>query len=379
MSKQTMSKDGAGHNGHAETTERAVPVSASEAAMASSAHARINVPLNLENWRELPIEDDEERARVADLCAWFHNWLLESGVGWQKASAAIGYERSTIFRVLKGTYTGNWSEVARRIENCRKLAIERAAIKHADFAETPLTKLVTGALSYALANNSITTIVGESRMGKTTAARWWRDQNNHGRTIFVTAPTYGGPKALLREIAASLGINKNASLALMHESIIRGFNSNRMLIIDEAHRLLSQDRRRDATQLEIVRDIHDRTGCGLALLATERFDVELRKGTYQYEQVLGRVGMPVRLPREIHWASVKPLVVQYLAVVPDALKSELMKMANDRGRLGVVCETLKFASRIAAKEKTEITAETVQLAIATRRQMMGQTTNWGSR
>jgi DNA transposition AAA+ family ATPase len=361
----------------AENTKRDVPVSASEAAFAASAHSRINVPLNLENWQKLPIADPEEHARIADLCAWFHNWLLESGAGWDNASAAIGYERSTVFRVLKGTYTGNWTEVARRIESCRKLAIERAAIKHTDFSETPLTRLVTGALSYALANNSITTIVGESRMGKTRAASWWRDQNNHGRTVFVTAPTYGGPKALLREVAASLGINKNASLALMHESIIRGFNSNRMLIIDEAHRLLSQDRRRDAVQLEIVRDIHDRTGCGLALVATERFDLELRKGSYQYEQVLGRVGMPVRLPREINWASLKPLVAQYLSAIPDALKSELIKMANDRGRLGVVCETLKFASRIAAKEKTAITAETVQLAIATRRQMMGQTTNWG--
>ncbi len=158
----------------------------------------------------------------------------------------------------------------------------------------------------------------------------------------------------------------------MHEGILRAFNANRMLIVDEAHRLLPNDYRSNPVLLELLRDIHDRTHCGMALLATERFERCIDKSEYQYEQVLGRIGMPVRLPRELEWPDIEGIVRQYISAVPSDLKSELLKIGNNRGRLGILCETLKFASRIATKTKTELTPDTVRKAIATRHKMMGE-------
>jgi DNA transposition AAA+ family ATPase len=347
-------------------SDRRQPVRKSDAAKASSAHSRINIPFNLANWKGLP--DD-----ISEQIAWFHQHSLEEGLGWKDVTEAIGYSESTIFRVIKGTYEGSYEKIAESIRSYRKIAAARAAIKHADFCQTRITRLVSGALSYALANNSITTITGESRMGKTATAKWWRDQNNHGRTAFVTAPAYGAARALLREIAECLGINRNTGITCMHESILRAFNRNRMLIVDEATRLLPKDRRGEPTLLEILRDIHDRTDCGLAFLCTRRFEDRLSKGEYQFEQVLGRIGMPVQLPREVTWQDIKPIVSQYVCGLPADLRDELLKIANDRGRLGILCETLKFASRIAAKSDEKLTADTIKTAIATRRQMMGET------
>jgi len=341
-------------------------VAASDAAAAASAHSRINIPFNLGNWRELP-----EAAAIE--VAWFHQYALEEGLNWQQVCAALNYDKSTIFRVLKGTYTGSWQKVAESIQSYRRIVAERVAIKHASFRETPMTRLITGGLSYALANNSITKITGESRMGKTESAKWWRDQNNHGRTAYIVAPAYGAARALLKEIATCLGINRNTGLTNMHEAILRSFNENRMLIVDEAHRLLPKDRRADPTLLEILRDIHDRTKCGLALLTTRRFDEGVGRSEYQYEQILGRIGMPVQLPREFSWDDVEPIVGQYLESVPADLQSELLKIANSPGRLGILCETLKFASRIASKGRKSLRADSVRTAIATRHQMMGET------
>jgi len=344
---------------------RAVPATKSDTALASVAHSRINVPLNLGNWRDLP-ED------TAEQLAWFHQHALEEGLNWKQCVNALNYSQSTIFRVLKGTYEGDWEKVVDQIRSYRVIVAERHAIRHAAFRETKFTKLVTGALSYAMANNSITKITGESRQGKTAAAKWWRDQNNHGRTAFITAPAYGAARALLREIAQCLGINRNTGLTNMHEAILRAFNENRMLIVDEAHRLLPKDKRGEPVLLEILRDIHDRTRCGLALLTTCRFDEGVKRMEYQYEQVLGRIGMPVQLPREFEWADVEPIVSQYVKGIPAPLRRELVKISNDPGRLGILCETLKFASRIASKQRKDISAESIQTAIATRRQMMGE-------
>lgn len=342
------------------------PENASDAAKASSAHSRINIPFNLGNWRELPVE-------VSENLAWFHQHALEDHLDWKSCCSALGYSQTTIYRVLKGTYEGDYSKVVAGIQSYRTIVAERHSIKHAAFRETRITKLVTGALSYAMANNSITKISGESRQGKTVAAKWWRDQGNQGRTTFITAPAYGAARALLKEIAQNLGVNRNTGLTNMHESILRAFNENRMLIVDEAHRLLPKDRRGEPTLLEILRDIHDRTGCGLALLSTRRFDVGLHKGDYQYEQILGRIGMPVQLPETFVWGDISPIVDQYCKGIPAGLQKELVQIANREGRLGILCEVLKFASRIASKSNRSLVPDTIQTAIATRQQMMGET------
>ena len=348
-----------------ETIRATKLVHKSESALASSAHARINIPFNLNNWRDLDPE-------IAEDVAWFHQHALEENLDWKKVCAALNYSQTVIFRVLKGTYEGNWSQVVESVRSYRRIVTERVAIRHADFRETRITRLVTGALSYAMANNSITKIVGESRQGKTVAAKWWRDQNNHGRTAFITAPAYGGAKSLLKEMAMVLGINKNNSAIHMHDAVLRAFNPNRMLIVDEAHRLLPKDRRTDPTLLEILRDIHDRTGCGLAILATRRFDEGITKSDYQYEQVLGRIGMPVQLPREFEWSDISPITDQYLTSIPADLKKEMIKIANSPGRLGILCETLKFASRIATKSNRAFGSDVIREAIACRAQMQGE-------
>ena len=343
-----------------------VTVVSAESALASSAHSRINIPFNLGNWRDLDEEHTQE-------LAWFHMHALEEHLNWKQCEAALGYSNTTIYRALKGTYEGDWDKVISNIRSYRAIIAERCAIKNAAFRETRITKLVTGGLSYAMANNSITKITGESRQGKTVAAKWWRDQNNHGRTAFITAPAYGAARALLKEIAVCLGVNRNTGLTNMHESILRAFNENRMLIVDEAHRLLPKDKRGEPVLLEILRDIHDRTGCALALLTTRRFDEGIAKTEYQYEQVLGRIGMPVQLPREFIWEDISPIVDQYAHGLPATLRKELLRIANAPGRLGILCETLKFASRIATKSASTLRASTIETAIATRHQMMGET------
>lgn len=342
-------------------------VSASLAAEASSAHSRINIPLNLENWKLLSPEIQAE-------LLWFHQHLLDRRMTQKEAVETIGYDWSTIFRVLKGIYEGSYKNVCNNIRGYKRLSEERGTIQKNVFVKTSIAELIFGALDYALANNSITMVIGESRMGKTVAKDAWRYEHNHGCSVSVEVPPYGGTKMFMRAIADSVGVNKGYSMPVMYEAIRRAFNPNRILMVDEAHRLMPNDFRSTPVNLEILRDLyHDGKGCAVALFATQRFDDSLKKSMYQYEQVLGRIGMPVRLPRQIRKADVLMIVEQYVRRPSDKLMTHCVQIANEIGRLGILVETLKLASRMASKSRTHIVEEHIFKAMAMRKQMMGET------
>lgn len=342
-------------------------VTKSDAALASSAGARINIPLNLDNWRELP-------ATTQEALLWFHQHCLDQGLTLKAAAQAMGYDQSTVFRVLKGTYTGNWSNIEAAIGSYRRIVLDRGTIQRVEFVHNSVSRMIWAALDYAVANNSITQVTGESGQGKSIATRAWRDEHNHGRSVYVIAPALGGTKALLRAIAAAVGVNKNLNLPQMHEALMRAFNRNRILIIDEAHRLLPTDRRSNPVNIEILRDLHDQTGCALAFISTQRFSDQLQKTEYQFEQLLGRIGMPVRLPRLLKEADYLPVLQQYVPKPSARLKTTAGEIVNAMGRMRVLGEVLKVATRIAGKARQDLTEEHVFKALALRKQMMGETT-----
>jgi DNA transposition AAA+ family ATPase len=341
-------------------------VDSSTKAEASSAHSRFNIPLNLNNWKALPEE-------ISQALLWYHQYGLDHGLTRKDMAEAVGYDWSTVFKCLYGTYEGNYNNFCDAINSFKKLVEQRSTIQKNEFVHNRITKMIYGGLNYALANNSITLIIGESRMGKTITREQWQRENNHGRSVPVIAPAYGGTKRLCVSIAQAVGVNRNLSIPAMLDAIYRAFNRNRILIVDEAHRLLPGDRRTNPVNLELLRDIHDQTGCALALLATQRFDNELRKSEYMFEQLLGRVGMPIRLPKKIATADILPLIHQYVKKPSERLVAKCLEVANSMGRLGILIETLKVASRMAGKAKQSLTEEHVFKAFALRREMSGET------
>ncbi|WP_414664875.1 AAA family ATPase [Horticoccus sp. 23ND18S-11] len=352
------------------------PVGRTTEAEAASAHARINVPLNLENWRHLDAE-------VSDRLIWFHQHLLDEGMGWESAGQALGYEdaaeaQRVIFAALKGTLP-IYDDIVERIEGYRKIVRERNGIIRTEFVETPISQLIWAGLDYAVANNSITLIEGDSGHGKTITTDVWAkmDRNNHGKTVRVEANAVGGTRVFLGEICKAVGANKNLGIGQMRDAIFRAFNPHRMLIVDEAARLLPKDTRTTPEKVEFLRELHDRRGCALALIATSRLEDELNKSGYLFEQVLGRIGMPIRLPRVLGEPHIRPIVVQYFTRPSAKVLTACEQLANNKmprqqGRLRLLSQVLRLASRIASKKKTRLAEVHFFEAMAMREQMMGE-------
>lgn len=344
--------------------DRTLAIDRSLQAEASSAHSRINIPLNLNNWKDQPQDVQQE-------LMWLHQWILDNDVSWTDAEEALGRDKSTIFRILKGTYqAADWMPIADSIASFRKLQVRRADIQRNEFRPNAISRLISAGLDYALANNSIATIEGESRMGKTASIEDWKMRNNHGRSVLVEVPPIGGPKGLLLEIAKAVGVNRNTATPQLLDSVRRAFNRNRILIIDEAHRTLPTDRRSMPVSLEVVRHIHDKTHAAVALISTQRITERMKGSTYQFEQVLGRIGMPIVLPTALDWEDIEPIVTQFLPELSAPLADTLRSIANEPGRLGILVETLKVASRIARKSSSAMAEQHVRDAISMRKQMM---------
>jgi len=342
----------------------AAPVSASEIGEASVAGNRINKPINLAAWEHLD-------ADTREALLWFHQHALDTGLTWDDCGRLINADTTTAWRVIQGTYAGDHRPIVGAINIARKIEDERASVTRHEFAETPVTRMIFAGLDYALSQRSIALIVGPSRRGKTTAARQWRSENNHGRSVMITAPAYGGVKALLREIAQAVGASGRASGLQVLDSVQRAFSPERILIVDEAHRLLPGDGKQPVA-LEVLRDLHDRTGCALALLSTARFDGELRKSDYQYEQLLGRIGVPIRLPGAVDKSHFLPILKQYIRNPGEAALKAATQVANERGSLGILVESLKFGSKIAKGANKPMADEHFLKALAIRKQMMGE-------
>lgn len=339
---------------------------AQKTANGEAAQNQINIPIELNNWRDLP-EGQQKRL------LWFHQHVLNNHLRFRDAKDAIGYDETTIFKVLKGTYTGgSYANVCKAIQRYQSIHERRGTIQVNTTIDNSITKLIGAGLDYALANNSITTIIGDARMGKTVGAQKWNDEDNNGSSVYVVAPPWGGPKMLVHRIAEAVGVDTDASMPVMYEGVMRSFNQNRLLIVDEGHRLLPKGRKGNATSLEIIRDFHDMTGCALGILSTHRFDEALRGSVYMYGQILGRIGMPILLPKKIKQADWLPILKQYVAKPSARLLAECERMANGIGRLGILAQTLKVASRMAHKSKHDVGEIDVIKAVALRRQMSGQ-------
>ena len=351
-----------------------LPVPASEQKKAASANKRINVPLNLDNWQHI---DDSE---TVDQLTWFHQHVLNEGYSWDQIEELLPkgksgfYNRNTIYKVLVGTHEGSWHNIANAIISYRELWDDRRKIKKSYFSPNEVSSMIWAGLDYALSANGITQINGESGQGKTMAARQWQDRNNHGKTVFVECPVNGGMKGLMREIAGVIGANRNQSVIQMQDSIRRAFNANRILIIDEAGRLLPSDRSTPPKNLDFLRWIHDQTRCGLALITTHRFGHTLKSNSWMFEQLLGRIDMPITLPHQLSESTWLPLLKQFIQQPSTKLKNLCDQIANTElgGRMRRLDKLLKLASRISANDKQALGEAHVMKAVKMLEQMTGE-------
>lgn len=339
----------------------------------NDARGKINIPVNPTNWRDLALDIQPD-------LLWFHQHLLDKEMSLDDAALAVDYEKSVVFKVLHGRYEGSYANFCGNIRSYRKIAEGRAKIQNAEFAHNQNTRTIFDALSYAQSSNTIIVITGETGMSKTVGIEAWRAENNHGRTVIISATEITTTRGSIMACAEKVGVDKNGSLIEMRDGIHRAFNQNRMLIVDEAQNLIPSRKGGHPAALEFFRRLHDATKCGLAFVASGRFGVQMEKLHFHFEQILGRLSLNVRLFPDHSEKDLEPILCQYFARVPSAVMTACLNIANHHeprlpGRLRSMVEILRLTSKIAGKDKTRPTEAHFFKAIALRKQLSGFTQN----
>lgn len=220
---------------------------------------------------------------------------LDKSEQWAARSMAIG--ASTLSQVLSGKYAADPEPIVRKIDKWIELQVAREqAPKPGGFVKTRVAAMIYGVASLILKRSMMGLVTGPAGVGKTITL-----QAIHADTpgsLYMRITTAGTSKlAVLNNIARAMhlpGIKYGAdSLEAYLVEKLRG--TNRLLIFDEAHKLVG--RRKDEA-LHTIRDLHDETKCPVLLAGMSNLATYVERGKADYEpleQLDSRIGFRLNL------------------------------------------------------------------------------------
>lgn len=189
-------------------------------------------------------------------------------------------------------------------------------------AVTSIGKAVCDALDYTLDTGRLALVDGETRMGKSFAAKAWY-RSHAGRARYVELMSTNDDIGFFRQIAKSIGVSSSLSLkgVQVRERVEETLQSSRlMLVIDEAHYLWPQSRARQSTpgRINWLMTALVNRGVPVALVTTPQFmrsqkDIEARTA-WTSAQFIGRIGHYEKLPASLTADELKAVA---LALLPD--------------------------------------------------------------
>lgn len=299
-----------------------------------------------------------ENAR--ELLRWFFGFSTDRNDSMRAAAAKINVDSSTVFRVYKGTYKdadGNPIVPAKMLKGIKTLMREeeqRSGKERIDFVMTPTAKKIFTACDIARSSGRLVMLFGTSQTGKTTALREYQRRNNHGTTRYIRVSPYGSASGLLRQLARSCALSPDGNAQSLQEALARTLDRHNLLIADEVHLFTyTYAARAKLSCLEILRWLHDTTGCAMVLCGTNVWKNELISGREKekLDQLTRRGATPVQLPDTPTAGDLRAICKSYSLEAPEKKSDaeEIMNYAAKTKGLTLVTELLRFGAKIAGQ------------------------------
>lgn len=255
--------------------------------------------------RDLP---DEQRAALRWLDGYARQRNLDpdalSSLLKKDGKTSECYSYSSVYAVLTGRRQeqgANIAPVVAAIERLRSQVEGQSRVTETGFVETRLSKAITARCQRALKRQKILFIFGDSQIGKTESLVHYQKEHNHGETIYVSAPIPASLMNFLEQLALSLGIPSQQRQADLRRRIIDSFDSKMLLIVDEAHEFLNGRGQSGIQALAFIRELYNRSKCGIVLAMTNEGKREMLTGSYavRLKQLWNRRIVPLQLPKSV--------------------------------------------------------------------------------
>lgn len=288
------------------------------------------------------------------------NTFLASGEISQGALAKqAGISGASLSAFLADTYQGSNENVAKKLlpvleaSKAREAAV--VSVKEPEIIETEVMREIRFGLQYASDRNDVIVIYGAPGVGKTVTLESYIKTNP--AALFMTgSPNIRSGRDIMEELLEAMGKKTQGRNKFLEKSIISALkNSNRMIIIDEAHFL-----RLDG--LETLRRIYDATKCPLVLVGNPKI---MEIITDQNKTITGQFfsrSVRIALENKVPMEDVRGIVLQNGVELKEECLTELHKAANMIGALRVMTKLFLFAWTIANRQSQSISLEHILAA-----------------
>lgn len=298
----------------------------------------INIGLNAFQVATAGYEDNDRY-----LLEWLWGYAFEALHGSKKALCnAMRTDYKMIYDALTGALdTGRLKEFLQKVEDLKKRAVNPV-----ELVPTVITDRIIEALNYARDYGAMVTVKGSTGRGKTTAITYWSADNNHGRAKYLRIPSGCTRRTLVQELCRKCGIGVNGKkTGDLEWRLFRAFSARNVLIIDEAGHLMPRTGT-GTSAIEFIRDLHDKCGCGVALIFTDVYLSEMKHGRLAdyFEQFIGRVEFEVEIPERVRKDEVRAVVSHFHPTPPAKMVDLALRLARGRdGRLRTLFRDLERA------------------------------------
>lgn len=261
---------------------------------------------------------------------WWWRYAGEKNMSQADASRDLGVDAGTYSKVFRGEYRNEKglllappAKLLSRIRTLRDQERERAAGRVRGRVMTPTVAEIHAVCKKAWTDQSVAFVFGESHVGKTEALMWFRDENNHGATLYVDLQGICGVQDLYRAFARALKISPDTPIAKLMPRVYAAIDKTNLILVDEFHHITYAYQKGGAVRMiNALKSIKDRTGCAMVICSTnvgrDEFDEEKGQEAKLLKQLWRRGVIKLQLPDALRVGDVRAFVEAYGLPFPEA-------------------------------------------------------------
>jgi DNA transposition AAA+ family ATPase len=277
---------------------------------------------------------------------WFYGHVRDRAMTLGDAGKCIDRDGTTIHRLFNGRYGAKYDNLLSEIARYRRIAEERAKRRDIGYIETSTWRKIAAVCRGALYDNMPAYVYGSSQIGKTAALLEYQRRNNHGQTRYLRMPAAPTMPLVMGYLAEACYISTRLSQVDLRRRVMDALDDKTLLIVDEFHQALLNTSDLGARKIvEFIREVYDRTGCGVVICGTKVLQNELARGRQSmvWDQFKRRGMIELTLPDTPPKADIIKIAAAFGLPDPDQPTWETIREMLQASGVGKYIKFLQYA------------------------------------
>lgn len=265
-----------------------------------------------------------------DLRWWFRYAHVEKKLSQAECARQLGVDGGTYSKVFRGAYVGATglvlpppAKMLSRIRVTRDQERANASELNKGRVMTPTVEEIWLVCRKAWNDRQLAMVFGESHIGKTEGAVWFRDENNHGATIYVDLQGCTGVQDVYRAFARALKLSPDTPIAKLMPRVFATIDRRNLILVDEFHHITYAYQKGASNKMvNALKAIKDRCQCGMVIFTTNVARAEFVEGEGKEAKLLKQLWrrgvIKLQLPDALRVGDVRAFARAYRLPFPEA-------------------------------------------------------------